>query len=81
MNRGKCRAVDLGTLRVGAALGYWNTGLKNPLPTTQTKGREVIPAFVALLEEKVVGQRRFAATKSQFTSAQNDSTYFGRALR
>ena len=26
-------------------------------------------------------QRRLAATKSQFTNAQNDSTYFGRALR
>ncbi len=26
-------------------------------------------------------QRRLEATKSQLTSAQNDSTYFGRALR
>ncbi len=31
--------------------------------------------------ESAACQRRFEATKSQLTSAQNDSTYFGRALR
>lgn len=53
-------------------------GAPTPTDYGYDEGR-VAPAFaVAGFADD---QRRFDATKSQLTSAQNDSTYFGRALR